>query len=528
MYEFFFNGSSWCYDFVSRVNINESFLNSFNFYWTSFTYLPTFFFWNLLLYTLYQNNINFWVVIQLFILYNFEVIDFLATNYNYTSLNYTYSSFNLLLLNCLNKYHPYIFYISVILTIWTVGQLKIEQFSPKHQFSTTLKVISYINGVHYVIFFNVLALFLGSWWALQEGTWGGWWNWDPSEVFGLLVTLFGLLSLHLVMTYTDLFKITTKVITKTLIILFFYFFIQLNFDLVSHNFGTKFFFFFSNNLFFIEALYILVALVISNLSYYWKVHTQVITWSVHYRAYVPNYPSLVTYAYLTLLYLLSLSFLPLLNYCLWNYFFINSFNIFGSYELVTSLLLVSLILFYKERGSSLHLLVIGMISPKIPTLYLMIIVIPIQLSTFVAQTHYYLLCFINLNLVSHNYSLVYWLYSLNGSKEVTDVIPTTRGSFIYVCDSYFIERHQLSYNSFSQPLLSSVMFYQNSSPNLHTFFLTFNGVNFINLYNLSSNYINTSMIIETNYLNNLYELFLNYSLFFLVRSLFFNSNKYYS
>ena len=39
-----------------------------------------------------------------------------------------------------------------------------------------------------------------------------------------------------------------------LIVVFSYFFVQLNFELASHNFGSKFFFFFNSNLFFAEIL----------------------------------------------------------------------------------------------------------------------------------------------------------------------------------------------------------------------------------------------------------------------------------
>ena len=30
---------------------------------------------------------------------------------------------------------------------------------------------------------------MGGLWAYQEGSWGGWWDWDISEVFGLFIYL---------------------------------------------------------------------------------------------------------------------------------------------------------------------------------------------------------------------------------------------------------------------------------------------------------------------------------------------------
>ena len=47
-----------------------------------------------------------------------------------------------------------------------------------------------------------------------------------------------------------------------------YFFIQLNFELVSHNFGSKFFFFFNNNLFSIEVIAGLLLLIVTIFRFY--------------------------------------------------------------------------------------------------------------------------------------------------------------------------------------------------------------------------------------------------------------------
>ena len=83
------------------------------------------------------------------------------------------------------------------------------------------------------------ALYLGSWWALQEGSWGGWWNWDASEFLGLLV-------LYLILTIFHNKSNLSHVITLfysirlSLSYLFIYFFLlQLNFSIISHNFGFR-------------------------------------------------------------------------------------------------------------------------------------------------------------------------------------------------------------------------------------------------------------------------------------------------
>ena len=527
-YEFLFNGSSWCYDLIGRVNINESFINLFHFYWTSFTYLPTFFFWNLLLHFAYHFNTCLVIMTKLFILYNTEVTDFLAMNYTSTSLHPNYSSLNLLLINNLNKYHPYIYYMSVISLITIVVKLNFTQLSTNQPFKPSYYLHSFYNQVYTVAVINVIALFLGSWWALQEGTWGGWWNWDPSEVFGLLTTLFSLLFIHQTITYLDLSKVVFKANTKLLLIFFFYFFIQLNFDIVSHNFGTKFFFFFSNNLYFLEVLLILFYATINIVVFYSKVYSQALIFSLPPHSTSTNYYYLIVYAYVGVIYLLSLSFLPLLNYCLWNYFFVNSFNILGSYEVIIGLTLVSLVLFYKRVGCNLYLLTLSLVIPFVSTWYYALLFSPMRLGSFLLQTHLYLIYFISINIISNTYSFIYWANSLDTFKEVINSILLSRESFIYVCDNYFTERHQLFYSHEKQPLISSTIFYRNTAPSLHSFFLSYNNYAFANLYNLSSNYINISIIVETNLLNNLYNITISYGLVVLLKYLLFYSVRIHS
>jgi hypothetical protein len=49
-----------------------------------------------------------------------------------------------------------------------------------------IKLWGYLRAVIYNIL--SISLILGGWWALQEFTWGGWWNWDSVE-FPILITL---------------------------------------------------------------------------------------------------------------------------------------------------------------------------------------------------------------------------------------------------------------------------------------------------------------------------------------------------
>lgn len=201
-------------------------------------------------------NSNF-LYLQIFFftfLYSFEITNYFLNNLNFNILNSFILNFNTFLLNNINKYHPFIFYLSVIflflffLNFFNTHYL-INFFFSKESFFSWQIYYGYM-----IFIFNIFALFLGSWWAMQEGSWGGWWNWDASETLGLLILFFSLILLHYSYKYSYYFNYFYIFLIFLFFIIFIYYFIQLNFDLVSHNFGIKFFYFFNNNLFLLECI----------------------------------------------------------------------------------------------------------------------------------------------------------------------------------------------------------------------------------------------------------------------------------
>lgn len=212
--------------------------------------------WDLFFYfTLrYENTHYFLLLICCYFFYTVETLDFLIFNWQTLTINTSLLQFNTLLVNNLNKIHPFIFYsgtflVFSILLIWTLRKLNLGQFALTSQ-------LNQINLLQVpILVVSLIALFLGSWWAVQEGTWGGWWNWDPSETFGLLFLLFALFNIHTLFKFDLVYKIHQRIKILTFFLILTYFFIQLNFDLVSHNFGVKFFYFFNNKLFFLYNSY---------------------------------------------------------------------------------------------------------------------------------------------------------------------------------------------------------------------------------------------------------------------------------
>lgn len=224
-------------DMLSRLFMNDFFLNSYYLLWTSFWYLPTF-----LLISFSIALINYsksgWGYIWLL-----TGLVLLLVSLHYQNLNlHNYHSdncgtnFNILLSNSVNKFHPALFYLTLF-HILVALQLFVLRRKHKYELAFSLTSITFTGNCFIPVI--IFTLFLGSWWALQEGSWGGWWNWDPSEVFGLFVMLYYLYTLHRsqkAKTY-PLITYYLKLLTESILIT--YVFIQLNFDLVSHNFGTK-------------------------------------------------------------------------------------------------------------------------------------------------------------------------------------------------------------------------------------------------------------------------------------------------
>ena len=226
-------------------------LTTVYFYWLDLTLLP-------LLFTILVLVVLFITTKRIYITFLHLaivlVISLLTTINEAWGMNLTtnlcalhYHNVNSFLLNSLNKYHPLIFYVSALTA------LLLAWISFTNTLTTTL--FQSIQPVHLefhwrggILFLNGLSLFLGSWWALQEWTWGGWWNWDPSETFGLGVSFIVLCNAHASLNYWDVLSYRTKSALLGTWFVGSYFLVQLNFEILSHNFGLDSFLFFNKNL----------------------------------------------------------------------------------------------------------------------------------------------------------------------------------------------------------------------------------------------------------------------------------------
>ena len=302
-------------DITSRTFTNDFFINSFYFLWTSFWYIPTFLSVLLILFILHSGTSS-RPTTPLVILIILLILSYSYQNLNpHNYLNDSFGeNFNILLSNSINKFHPALFYLTLLLI---TSYRPVSDFTPRNTYSSphTHLLVNYytLTTVPIIIF----TLSLGSWWALQEGSWGGWWNWDPSEVFGLLVMLLHLNNIHR--------KVTTMLSNLPwLLVLFVYTFIQFNFDLVSHNFGTRVDQFIDSSHNFLFILFIVLLLT---MAVYLRHRTALLGFHTTYKSNTVTYSlqwSLVLY--LLLVFIVSSSFTLLLNDFFWKVLQINIFN----------------------------------------------------------------------------------------------------------------------------------------------------------------------------------------------------------
>jgi cytochrome c biogenesis factor len=217
-------------DIYSRTLVSDFFTNTYYYFWTAFWYIPTLLFF-LLLIMFFVNNLHtnklVLLVTPLPALFMYELLDYWNLNTTYTNLTLNSDNLNLLLTNSINKYHPMVLYF-IIAFIASNFIIHVSVFWCTNYSWDVIPNFSSRESFGYKLLYITVTLFLGSWWALQEGSWGGWWNWDASEVFGLLIMVTIVLTLHRG-THIDnyyLYFVTLRLYLLSLLIV--YIFIQLN------------------------------------------------------------------------------------------------------------------------------------------------------------------------------------------------------------------------------------------------------------------------------------------------------------
>jgi cytochrome c biogenesis factor len=170
-----------------------------------------------------------WVIIYVYIEY-FNIKDGFGCNIYDLNTN---------LINGFFLIHPlliYIFYV-LLLLLFLLTLLNMLDLNYRNNiiYAKLLYVCIYTKNIATVLYLIILVIFLGSWWAYQELSWGTWWNWDPIEIINLLYLLSMLTIQHKSLSYfiKSFYKIFYKIFFLTLLL-----FIVVRYSLVQsiHNF----------------------------------------------------------------------------------------------------------------------------------------------------------------------------------------------------------------------------------------------------------------------------------------------------
>ena len=500
-------GFSWLPDILTRLNLNDALFNMYHFLWVTALYLSPFYFivWALFLFFSVKYQVLHYLTMLSFFyfVYSVEVLDFIMFNWQTITLNTTLLQFNTLLVNNLNKIHPFIFYSGtfVVFNFFILNTL----FSPSTKlFNLPTQFKQLIAGSPVALSISLIALFLGSWWAVQEGTWGGWWNWDPSETFGLLFLLLILMNVHTIFYLEDSHRSFKKIKTLVYVLILSYFFIQLNFDLVSHNFGVKFFYFFNNKLFF----YVIIVLTVCH--YLWTFLKLITTHHSHLllknlatksevsTSWVKNL--VVLYIQWLILITLLVSFFILFNYFIWNFVNFNLFNCDIDRN-VLNILFALFLGFWVYYFDFTLVLIILPLSITFSNFFLILWYFLFRQGSFVVRFHQTLFLFFLLNLLSVNNSFILWsIYSFTEDLLLGNNLLDT-GLMTFTCDCVFVDKNVIYKTSFSDWFTSWNFYLYSNTPVTNTFFLTFSNSSLVNFYSLFT-FSNTSFIlIENNYVS---------------------------
>lgn len=435
-------GSFTIIDFITRCNLNDSIVSSFYLMWTFLYYLAPFLLLTSLLYLnitcKYMNNLFYiYIIIPLLLslLIFIETTDFTTFNSSIQVLTVSEISINILLINMLNRYHPFIFYLSVFTTIMQVFLLTISRNRRADNFNLNFKNETFTHYNSLILIFITIAIHLGAWWADQEGSWGGWWNSDSSEMLSILILLAPTILLHLKTTPYDYF--TNINITNVLFILTisFYYFLQINYELVSHNFGSKFFFFFNNNLWAMFIIVINCVFLLYNFNKKYKIKLQFIDFlSSNRRVYDVKILSIVL---LLIWFIISVN--PIISMFIRGYQNEQDDFLIKLYLFIKSIVYVVILLTFFTTWNITKADNIILFFYDLPVLVYTVF-LNLNITNKVSLLHWIIICFLGLNICTD--SLVYLYY--NTLIDTTFFLNNQRvyffDNFLYLCDgNYFYQ-----------------------------------------------------------------------------------------
>lgn len=417
-------------DLRSRVLVDDSFINIYYFFWTNSWYLPLFFLTLVLFTFLVDLHIppRYILLPCLFTtLLLIEQVDYLWVNQPIHQLCGYATEFNILLTNNINKYHPAILYYGVVVALLTTAQLYVYEQLTGKIFTKAIKPRLLQGTARATVTTLTITLFMGGWWAAQEGSWGGWWNWDPSEVFGLLLMSFFLTQIHWNFRSALALPLLLRAGVGLTSLLTVYVFIQLNFDLVSHNFGTRSNAFVNPTHTYVVLLGVFVCQLTSSAS-------KLIRWfSAGYTTVLgtPQLSRTRQALHSTLLRLLAYcvlytSFAVLVNDFMWKMLYINVGNtVYTQMWPLVATLLYLLLRLWAPQSTTVLTLICAIVSTPTPLILLINLVVVVDKLYIL---HYLLFVFLFINVMSYLKTLNIWQVVDTRPVLVGEGLPTVLGT----------------------------------------------------------------------------------------------------
>jgi hypothetical protein len=239
-----------------------------------------------------------------------------------------------------------------------------------------------------------------------------WWNWDPSEVFGFVIFVATVFYIH---KYFWNLKITINMVDLSLILVavsLLYYFMQLNFNLISHNFGlrgteltNKLQLYWTISLFLLYIQFKINYDIIRYLSYGIIINIT----SLHNVVY-NNTPKLLSSSILFLLFLLvAISYYPIILNFLLNLAGISISNVPNYTSAIITYTIVFIILnFLNPLNFNFIFIYIILLSLNLTTLNFLLIPLLFKFN-YVYLNHKYIFIFILTSFINYYKHSLIWL-----------------------------------------------------------------------------------------------------------------------
>ncbi len=459
--------TSYFFNIVYKIVLDEFYFSNFYYIWNNFSIMFILFTFIFFIIFSFKNTNSYNNIVTLFLVLNFlfyfNLIDYFFLNSCLFDYDMQLKNYNVLLNNSINKIHPILLYSSVFFLSYSIF-LNNLYFKYTHVNYTFIKFMyRLLSSLTLLVF----TLFLGSWWAFQEGSWGGWWDWDISEVFGLFILINILKLFHdksLTMSHSN-YKFSLNTYFQTLMI--FYLFMQLNFSLISHNFNLHVLSNFISNYSYV--LFIIFLLLNNILAYRqkYKLYNKLI---VDLRVFLNlnQYVTLVLILIITASLIVLFSTFYVLSNWIWSNFYISySVGLIDFNYMINTVLLFVISIYWDFKF--IYIFVFTLLTYNNLTIGFLITSSILLYSTYVS--HYFLYLFLVLNFIYKSTESSFWTHFNPGFNEslyyfynpIKVELPMLNSSKLILTDELSINKNFNWWYDFSISDFKSFELYLNSN-----------------------------------------------------------------